>query len=117
MARCDGVQVHGVDLDAESRCAHYRGDTDIIAIKMKCCGEFYACKDCHAAIVSHEIQVWPEAEFDEPAIRCGACGMYLTIRGYLEAENQCPACQALFNPKCRNHHQFYFQGPTKSEET
>jgi uncharacterized CHY-type Zn-finger protein len=38
-------EVHGIDLDAQTRCIHYRKQSDIIAIKMKCCGVYYACKD------------------------------------------------------------------------
>ena len=55
--------VRGVGLDFQTRCAHYHGPTDIIAIKMKCCGEYYACKDCHDAFAGHPIDVWREAEW------------------------------------------------------
>ena len=48
-------QVRGVELDAQTRCGHYHGSTDIIAIKMKCCGEYYACKDCHIELAGHSI--------------------------------------------------------------
>ena len=40
-------EVHGVDLDLQTRCEHYRGPTDIVAIKMKCCGVYYACNEPH----------------------------------------------------------------------
>jgi uncharacterized CHY-type Zn-finger protein len=70
---------------------------------------YYACKDCHAALADHDADVWPAAEWDEPAVRCGACGAELTIRQYLESEARCPACDAPFNPKCRHHYHFYFQ--------
>ena len=50
-------EVRGVNLDAQTRCAHFHGSTDIIAIKMKCCGEYYACKDCHIALAGHQIEV------------------------------------------------------------
>ena len=43
-------------MDAETRCVHYRSALDIIAIKMACCGVYYACKDCHAALADHEIK-------------------------------------------------------------
>jgi uncharacterized CHY-type Zn-finger protein len=84
---------------------------------MKCCGEFYACKDCHAALAGHEIVVWSTVEWDERAVRCGSCGDTLTIRDYLQSGNRCPGCQAAFNPKCRNHYHYYFGGfdsPTDS---
>jgi uncharacterized CHY-type Zn-finger protein len=100
--------VCGVDLDPQTRCAHYHGATDIIAIKMKCCGVYYACKDCHVALADHEIEVWPRGGWTEGAVLCGACGSELTIEKYMECESRCPKCGAAFNPGCRNHYQFYF---------
>jgi uncharacterized CHY-type Zn-finger protein len=29
-------EVRGINLDPQTRCEHYHGPTDIIAIKMKC---------------------------------------------------------------------------------
>lgn len=101
--------VRGVDMDAQSRCAHFHGPTDIVSIKMKCCGVYYACKDCHEALADHDADVWPAEAWDQPAIRCGACGAELTIRAYLDSGAHCPACHAAFNPKCRNHYHFYFR--------
>ena len=102
-------RVLGVNLDSQTRCEHYHGPTDIIAIKMKCCGVYYACKDCHEALANHGIEVWPEEAGNQEAILCGACGIELTIRQYVECESRCPACSAGFNPGCRNHFHFYFQ--------
>jgi uncharacterized CHY-type Zn-finger protein len=93
--------VIGVDLDSQTRCAHYRSDLDVIAIKMKCCGTYYACKDCHEALAGHPIEVWPRAEWDQPAVLCGVCATEMTIRQYLACSNQCPNCAAQFNPGCR----------------
>lgn len=101
-------RVLGVDVDPESRCAHWRSPLDIVAIKTRCCGLYYACKDCHEARADHPIEVWPRAEWGTPAILCGACGAELTVREYVEGESRCPACAAPFNPGCRNHHHFYF---------
>jgi hypothetical protein len=53
-------EVRGVNLDPRTRCEHYHGPTDIIAIKMKCCGVYYACKDCHDALTDHQREVWDE---------------------------------------------------------
>ena len=103
--------VHGVNLDSQTRCEHYHGPTDIIAIKTKCCGLYYACKDCHAALSDHEIQLWPQSEWNQQAILCGACGTELTIHQYMRSETCCPVCHERFNPECRNHHHFYFQVP------
>lgn len=101
--------VRGVNLDSQTRCEHYHGPTDIVAIKMKCCGLYYACKDCHTALADHEIQVWPENEWNQQAILCGACGTELTIHQYMLSESRCPVCAERFNPGCRNHYHFYFQ--------
>ena len=102
------LDVRGVNLDVQTRCEHYRGPTDIIAIKMKCCGVYYACKDCHEALAGHAIEVWPETEWERRAILCGACHAELTIHQYLKCESRCPGCGEKFNPGCRNHYHFYF---------
>ena len=101
--------VHGIGLDPQTRCAHYRSALDIVAIKMKCCGLYYACKDCHDALANHSAEVWKRSEWDEPAVLCGACATELSIRRYLECSNQFPNCGARFNPGCRNHYHFYFE--------
>lgn len=102
-------EVRGVDVDGETRCGHYHGPTDIIAIKMRCCGVYYACKDCHVELAGHESQVWPRSEWDTRAILCGACARELTIREYMGCELRCPGCSAGFNPGCRKHYRFYFE--------
>ena len=101
--------VRGVGVDAQTRCAHYASALDIVAIQMKCCGTYYACKDCHEALADHAIGVWPKYEKDEQAVMCGACGAEMTIRMYLECGYLCPACRAPFNPNCREHHRHYFE--------
>jgi uncharacterized CHY-type Zn-finger protein len=101
--------VHGITLDAQTRCAHYNSPLDIIAIRMKCCGLYYACKDCHDALAGHAIEVWPRTEWKEPAILCGTCRTELTIMEYLSCANECPVCKARFNPACRTHYRFYFE--------
>src|SRR5262249_13065307 len=102
-------QVRGLDLDPETRCRHYHGPTDIVAIKMKCCSEYYSCKDCHETLAAHAIEVWPEKEWDLEAILCGACGAELSVRRYLHSGSVCPECGAQFNPRCSNHYHFYFE--------
>ena len=100
--------LRGVNLDPQTRCQHYHGPTDIIAIKMKCCGVYYACKDCHQALADHSIEVWPTSEWNQKAILCGACGTELTIHQYLQCQFRCPSCHQHFNPGCRNHYEHYF---------
>jgi uncharacterized CHY-type Zn-finger protein len=101
--------VHGLDLDPQTRCAHWRSPLDIVALKMKCCGTYYACRDCHDALAGHQAQVWPTDEFDTPAILCGACGTELTITRYLACGHRCPACASPFNPGCHHHRHLYFE--------
>ena len=101
--------VHGIDLDGETRCTHWHSPRDIVAIRMKCCGEYYACKDCHDALADHPPQMWPLSERDTKAVLCGACGQELTIRQYMESGTCCPNCAAEFNPGCASHHHFYFE--------
>jgi uncharacterized CHY-type Zn-finger protein len=101
--------VLGVDLDAQTRCVHYNSPLDIIAIKMRCCMAYYACKDCHDVLAGHAIEVWPVAERNQRAVLCGACGVEMSVRQYLECENACPSCQARFNPGCRSHNHHYFE--------
>jgi uncharacterized CHY-type Zn-finger protein len=107
--------VRGVNLDSQTRCEHYHGRADIVAIKMKCCSLYYACKDCHDALADHPIAVWPESEWNEPAVLCGACGAVLTILQYMRSDSRCPACSAQFNPRCRLHYHLYFRIPKVSE--
>jgi uncharacterized CHY-type Zn-finger protein len=101
--------VRGLDVDAETRCRHWHSPRDVVAVKMKCCGVYYACKDCHDALAGHRSEVWPRTEWDQPAVLCGACGSELGVRDYLDAADACPACGAGFNPGCRLHRHFYFE--------
>ena len=103
-------EVRGLELDPQSRCAHWRSPLDIVALKMRCCGVYYACRDCHDALADHPAQVWPTAERETPAVLCGACGAELSIAAYLACDDRCPACAAPFNPGCKLHRHLYFEG-------
>jgi uncharacterized CHY-type Zn-finger protein len=100
--------VHGRSLDVETRCAHWRSPLDIIAIKMRCCGAYYACRDCHDELAGHPATVWAVEEFSQPAILCGACGAELSVSQYLNCNSRCPRCGAGFNPGCQAHRHLYF---------
>ena len=104
-----GEEVHGVDVDHETRCAHWHSPLDIIAIKFRCCGRWYPCFDCHSESADHAASVWPADKFDEEAILCGACGTKLTIEQYSTCRSVCPACEARFNPGCSRHLHLYFE--------
>jgi uncharacterized CHY-type Zn-finger protein len=101
--------VQGVALDPQTRCAHYHSPRDIIAIKMRCCGVYYACRECHDALADHPVALWPATQWDQAAILCGACGLELSVNSYLAGDNHCPACAAPFNPGCKTHHHLYFE--------
>jgi len=103
------IAIKGKTVDEHTRCEHYHSPLDIIAIKMKCCNEYYPCISCHNETVQHEATVWPKSEFNTKAILCGACYGEMTITQYLESGYHCPLCKAAFNPKCNNHNHFYFE--------
>jgi uncharacterized CHY-type Zn-finger protein len=103
-----GVTVIGLDVDSQTRCVHYHSPIDVIAIKFKCCGDWFPCFECHAATTEHKPLTWDQAEFNERAILCGVCGHQLTIAEYLNSGSVCPECSADFNPKCANHAHLYF---------
>lgn len=102
------VRVLGRTVDDQTRCVHYAGPLDVIAIRFHCCGEFYPCFRCHAETVDHPVSAWPKAEFDTRAILCGVCRTTLSISDYLEAD-ACPSCESPFNPGCSLHHSIYFE--------
>jgi len=105
-----GRRVRGVGVGPETRCAHWDGPTDVIALRLGCCGSFYPCADCHAAVAGHDAEPWPRDRLDDPAVLCGVCGSALTARRYLAAGFDCPDCGAAFNPGCRAHYDSYFEG-------
>lgn len=104
-----GTSVTGLNVDGETRCAHYHEERDIIAIKFKCCGKWFPCHECHAALAGHAAEVWPKEEFDAPAILCGGCGHQSTVRDYLACDSVCPRCRRKFNPGCAKHYYLYFE--------
>ncbi len=101
-------KVYGHTVDRQTRCTHYHTETDIIAIKFKCCHKYYPCYKCHQECEDHEIAVWKKEEFDELAILCGVCGTEHTIREYLQT-NHCVHCHSDFNEGCQNHFHIYFE--------
>src|SRR4051812_5416803 len=104
-----GQPVYGEIIDDETRCRHYHGESDVIAVKFKCCGRWYPCAECHLAVADHAAEIWPVSEFSERAVLCGSCGETLTISQYLTCDNSCPVCGAGFNPGCANHYHLYFE--------
>lgn len=104
-----GVEVRGVGVDDETRCAHYATDLDVVAIEFACCETFFPCYRCHDALSDHDAGVWPSSSFGESAVLCGACGETTPIETYLESPLACPNCSTAFNPGCRDHYDRYFE--------
>ena len=103
------VRVVGIDVDAQTRCAHYHSPLDVVALKFKCCGVWHPCIDCHRALADHAPLPWPMAERSAEAVLCGMCGSRMSIAAYLDCANACPHCGAAFNPGCAAHHHLYFE--------
>lgn len=104
-----GTEVVGVDVDECTRCGHYHGPLDIIALRFRCCDAWHPCIDCHRELAGHAAKVWPLTERDKEAVLCGACGHRLTVREYLGCNSVCPSCSAAFNPGCALHYHLYFE--------
>jgi len=101
--------IKGKPVDDQTRCEHYHSQLDIIAIKFKCCGEYYPCYECHSETAGHPSQVWPKHERNEKAILCGVCGAELSVQEYFDSSNSCPRCHSPFNPNCSRHYHLYFE--------
>ena len=101
--------IKGKLIDDQTRCVHYHSPVDVIAIKFKCCAEYYPCYYCHEEEAGHEARVWNKNEWDTKAILCGVCKTELTINEYLVCADRCPICNASFNPNCNKHYHLYFE--------
>ena len=102
------IEVFGVAIDAETRCAHYQSELDVIAIKVPCCHQYYSCYECHQELADHPPQRWDADQKSEKGVICGKCGTGLTIGEYKSCDSQCPDCGARFNPGCKTHWHLYF---------
>ncbi len=109
MKMIHGAEVHGKDVDSQTRCAHYNSDIDIIAIKFKCCGQWFPCFECHAEHTVHTPEVWAVNEYYTPAVLCGGCGHQLSVKEYLQCDSVCTKCRRAFNPGCARHYHLYFE--------
>ena len=103
------MTIKGIQVDEQTRCIHYHSPLDIIAIKFKCCYEYYSCYYCHQEQAGHPARVWSKTEFDSMAVLCGSCKHEMSISLYHECEYTCPFCHAAFNPRCFTHNHLYFE--------
>jgi len=108
--RCAGKlqRMRGIEVDRQTRCVHYPSAVDIVAIKMRCCGVYYACKDCHIALAGHAIAVWPRGEGRSGRF-CAGLRAEMTDSEYLDCESPVPGLRGGFNPGCKGHWEFYFE--------
>lgn len=102
------VPLRGIAVDPATRCRHYDGPTDVIAIRFACCDVYYPCFRCHREAADHASKRWPRERRDEAAVLCGACGGTMSADTYLESRATCPGCGAAFNPGCAVHRDRYF---------
>jgi uncharacterized CHY-type Zn-finger protein len=101
--------INGKPVDEQTRCVHYYGPLDIIAIKFNCCNQYYPCYYCHEEAADHPVAIWEKAAFNTNAVLCGNCLKEMTIQAYKDCNYKCPFCEAAFNPKCVNHDHLYFE--------
>ena len=102
------IIIQGKPVDDNTRCVHYHSVLDIIAIKFKCCGEYYPCYKCHEETAGHDPMSWQKDEWETKAILCGVCKHELTIEQYVQSGNQCVFCKSPFNANCSKHYHLYF---------
>lgn len=100
--------IYGSIIDPQTRCQHYHTEKDIVAIKFKCCEKYYPCFQCHAEGEDHDVRLWKQEEFDQPAILCGVCKYEHTIRQYIDTDH-CVNCRSPFNEGCQKHYHLYFE--------
>jgi uncharacterized CHY-type Zn-finger protein len=113
----NSIVVHGLEVQPHTQCAHWHSPLDVIAIKHRCCGKYYACISCHEALTSHPPEVWSKAEQrdgsskNNKVVLCGVCRKEMSAQTYLECGSRCPNsdCGAAFNPGCRKHWGLYFE--------
>ncbi|MBD8499546.1 CHY zinc finger protein [Paenibacillus arenosi] len=110
------MKIYGAIIDSETRCTHYHTVKDIIAIKFYCCNRYYPCYKCHEENEDHDIQAWPQEQFEEKAVLCGSCRSQMTILQYMNT-NDCPYCQASFNERCALHYSIYFESNESGRTT
>ena len=103
------IEVKGKIIDDETRCGHYHSPLDVIAIKFKCCNQYYPCFECHEETANHKAEAWKKNERNTKAILCGFCKNELTIQQYFDCDHECPHCKTKFNPACSMHYHLYFE--------
>lgn len=96
------MDIHGIDVDAEGRCAHWHSEVDVVANTCGRCGKLWACSLCHDAMADHGFSA---VDKRLPSVVCGVCGTRMTFEQY---GDRCPGCGHEFNPSCVLHESTYF---------
>lgn len=96
------MRIRGIDVDAQSRCAHWHSDVDVVANTCGACHELWACALCHDELADHR---FAPVDRHLPSVMCGACGRMMT---HAEYGASCPSCGHPFNPGCKLHEDTYF---------
>ena len=99
------IQIYGVGLDEQGRCAHYHQNCDVVALKYAMCRKYYACFSCHDEMEDHAFAATGTEE--KYPVLCGNCKRLLTREQY--GQGSCPYCGILFNPRCKLHKHIYFK--------
>ena len=102
------TEVRGLSIDAQTRCLHWHSPVDIVALRFKCCGQYFACHACHEAMAGHAALRYSFADENVTVALCGQCRHEMTLKEYLASDDRCPHCAAPFNPGCRHHVHLYF---------
>lgn len=96
------IEIIGLDVDYQTRCEHSASALDVLALRFKCCGAYYACVECHDALAGHEVKVWGNLDHDAKVLLCGACRTEFTIQILLQCNDRCPNCNTALNPEYRS---------------
>ena len=106
LATLSGMEVEGREVDEQGRCAHYRGERDVVANRCAVCCLYWACHACHRELADHP---FGRMRIDAPAsVLCGNCGYTMGYQEYSAAPD-CPNCDHPFNPGCGLHAPLYFE--------
>ena len=97
------IQIYGVGLDEQGRCAHYHQNCDVVALKCAMCRKYYACFSCHDEMEDHAFAATGTEE--KYPVLCGNCKRLLTREQY--GQGSCPYCGITFNPRCKLHKHIY----------
>ena len=80
----------GLNKHTGTRCSHWHGNSDILALLAPCCNRFYACAECHDEVNArprgdgHTLEPWPaNTDLDTMALLCGNCKRTFTISAYV----------------------------------